>query len=503
MNQTFSKTFTLSLLCTINLSASAQNIQDTTSPYINPQRDCMTEGMINPEGKEYRYLFSKDCRVVHVLPPAKMDQDIKTETMNLNGCDGVSAAQKTLNSQAGLVDLMQDELMKIEVQLSKSTNANDEKRLREKADRVAKKLAEYSKVYQDSVQNFEKNYGKTPGAKFSIYMNGDITHSELNGIRALNLANLRQQRTIERHTVGPDGAPKVEREVIYDTSTLRTAQIDNSIYSFIYDIPDTRIKNGGVIYSNIPGLQHLEQPGAEKGVIHVKASGGISGEVYMSLPAICPNTKKTNGKYQLDQAKDPFFTVNRTFYVQQMFAQGYQATLNVKKVVDEVAKSVTRSTEGNFQKSNVFAQTFDGDFENIMEFVWVSDFENGKGADFKAIREIKGQVAATLIDDYISKLVSAGVLNIQKTPTTERAQGGHVDETRVANRCWTEKDGGLSGLLGRRHQVCADYTYSVKVWRDGITEDDIRKSLTLDGQTKDSMSVNMMAPFYFTTAFRN
>lgn len=474
---------------------------DITSPAINPQRECMSEGMINPPDKNYRYLFSNDCRVVHVVPPEVLKQEIKGEGIGLRGCEGVAKLEDTINSLESMVGEAYDRARKYLAQASQETSPREAKRLRDKAEAEQADAKTYAADLQAAQDRLASTYGRTPGAKFAIVLRSDIDARDLNELRALNFANLNRTKVIEVHKTGPDGKPIVETSTVTETSTLRPAKIGLSIFSLLYKVPKNIGTNGGVISTNIPGLQYLEQA-QQEGVIHVRASGGLTGELIMNLPLACEHSKKDEaGKIVLDSETDPFFIVNRTFNVQQMFAQGYTAELRVDKVVDQITKAVITDKEFGFKKSVVFNPSLMAKIDQIVKFEWTDGWDNGKNSSLEQILEIKRAVGAKLIDDYVEKLKAAELIDTKKDPGVPPANGGYVDEARTANRCWTERDGGLSGMLGRRHTVCGDYTYTVKVWKDGVTEEEINRRLTLQGVTGDSMQINTMAPFTYSTTF--
>lgn len=509
MKSSFSKAIGLSLLWSIanvtpTFADTSENGVDYTSPYINPQRDCLTEGMINPEGKDYRYLFSRDCRVVHVLPPAVLPQNIRSEGVNLHACSGMNATRNTMNNIDLTIDDLSQRIRDLETKLD-TARPSEVKTIEAKIASLQTRIAGYNNAKQEAKTRFDRDFVKLPGAVFSIVLDGDISQNEVLQLRALNAANLQRRRTVIREYIDEKGQKRTQTEEVLDLSVLRPAQIQNSYFSFIYNVPDDAGVNAGIIKTDIPGLQYLEQPAPKTGVLHVKANGGISGKVIMSVTTACDYVKPdpVTKKPVFDDKVDPFFTVNRSFGVQQLFGQGYVATLKVNKVIDQITNHTITHTNEGFKKSSVFLPSITADVSEVMDFQWTSEFDNGKNIDLTQVQALKASVAAKMVDDYIDKLVQQKILTIKDDSKVDPVNGGHVDEIRQGHRCWTEKDGGLSGLLGRRHQVCGDFTYTVKVWRDGITEDEIRRHLSLAASEKDVMQVHTTAPFYFTTAFAN
>lgn len=473
---------------------------DFVSPYINPQRDCLTEGMITPEGKNYRFLYSRDCRVVYVMPPAIMAQSIQAQGVNLQACKDVASRRQTIHNIESTADGLSARIRALEESLEKA-KPSEEKVIEEKIRKTQERLNAYMANLEANRARFNQDFGGLPGAIFSVALDGDITANDLNELRAMNLANLNRRRTIIEKEKGPDGKENIKQYEVVDTSALRVAPMAQSYFSFLYNIPDKALSNGGIISSDIPGLQPLEQTGSNTGVLHIRASGGVTGKVIMSVTTACDQTKIEKGKPIFDESTNPFFTVNRTFMVQQMFAQGYEASLKVDKVIDQITKhTITHKNEG-FQKSSIFLPSIKADVSEILDFAWTSEFDGGKNISVDKILEIKQSVASKLVDDYIERLVKEKMLTVQMDPKVEAANGGMVNETRTGHRCWTEKDGGLSGVLGRRHQVCGDFTYTVPVWRDGITQEEIRRKFDLKVTETDSMLVNMTTPFYYTTSF--
>lgn len=497
--------FSVSFLACVATAASvhAVEVADYTTPNINPQRDCLTEGMINPANKEYRFLFSRDCRVVHVLPPPVMAQNIKPQGVNLQACGGLKSSRDSIATQEAKLADAEVRLLNYERAIEKASSKSEERRLTAKIKDLTERLTGYRKVLEESQAALDKHYGSTPGAEFSILMGGNISPTELNELRGLNLANLSRKKIIVEKTIGPDGKENVKTTEVREESALRPAAIGNSYYSFVYNVPKDAIANGGVISSDIPNLQYLGQKDASySGVIHVKSNGGISGKVVLALTLACDHTgKDPEGNLVLKEETDPFFTVNRTFEVQQMFSQGYVASLNVDKVVSQISKFTVNHTEQGFKKSSVFTPVINANVDELINFEWTTEFDTGKAASFEQISAIKTSVAEKLVDDYLENLEKEQLITKKADPVVDPVQGGYIDESRMGHRCWTEKDGGLSGLVGRRHEVCGDFTYVVKVWKDGVTEEDINRSLTLHGSTTDIMKINTVTPFYFTTAF--
>lgn len=499
MNKNLTKLITVSFL--LNGLSTAAFAQDFTTPYVDPSQDCASEGMNNPEGKNYRYLYSRDCRVVHVLPPPSQPQNIKAKGLNLQACRALKSSRNTLESLEQSINDGHERIRKYEMALEKAS-PSESKVLQTKIKEQSERLAQYLKAQTDHDAKFEKLYVQTPGAEFAIYMDSGISQNDLNQLRGMNRSNLLHKRTIVEKTIGPDGREQVKTYDTVEESALRVAPISQSYFSFIYNVPADAGKNGGVISTNIPNLQYLDQPGAVGGVIHVKANGGVSGKVIMSLTTACDRVKAdATGTLQLDENTDPFFTVNRTFFIQQMFSRGYKASLKVDKAVEQITKFTSQHTNQGFKKSTLFAPSIKADVHELLNFEWTTHYDDGKTDIESKVLEIKTAVAQRLVDNYIENLVKAGVLTAQPDKVVDPATGGYVDETRTANRCWTESDGGVSGFFGGRHRVCSDYTYVVKVWRDGMTDEEIQRSLKLNVDASDSMTVNSMAPFYFTTAF--
>lgn len=470
---------------------------DNTSPAINPQRSCMAEGMINPPDKNYRYLFSNDCSVVHVVPPEVLPQKIKGEGIGLRACEGLATLEGSINRLQVAREEASSRSYKFFADSNKTNDPREARRLREKAESEQRVLNLIKAEIEDAQNRLRATYGRAPGARFAIILRSDIDARDLSEIRNFNQSNLIDKKVIETRENGK----VVDRREETEIRALRPAKIGQSVFSLLYKVPKNIDDDGGILSTNIPGLQYLEQD-QQEGVIHVKASGGVSGELIMNQRLACQHAKTdSSGKIVLEEDTDPFFVVNRTFTVQQMFSQGYVAELRVDKVVDQITKSVINHTDQGFKKSVVFHPSLTARIDQIVDFNWTEGWDSAKNASLEEIFEIQKSVAAKLIDDYIERLRTANLIEIKPDPATPAATGGLVDETRNANRCWTERDDGVMGKLGRRHTVCSDYTYLVKVWKDGATNDEINRRLTLHGKTTDTMLINTMVPFSYSTAF--
>jgi hypothetical protein len=480
---------------------------DNTSPYINPNRTCITDGMNTPEGKAYRFLYSRDCSVVYALPPPVMYQNIKSQGVNLEACSSMKEAKKSNDTLSKIISEGRNRLSIYEEQLEKATSKSEEQRLQAKINDLNNRLEKYQKVSAEADANYEKNFGQVPGAVFSIVLDSDVSQNDLNNLRGMNNSNLHPIRWVDDYVKDENGNRKFTgRHAEADNYTLRTAPVQYSIFSFIYNVPADATHNGGIISTDIPNLQYLEQSPEggtpHTGVIHVQSNGGVSGKVIMSLTTACDKTKADeSGRLKLDEDTDPFFTVNRTFEVQQMYAQGYEASLKVNKVVDSIISNVSHDKGNTFEKFQAFTPVITANISDILDFHWIDERANTESSKFKDVLIVQQAVAAKLVDSYLDDLVKAGIIEIQKIPSIENAKGGYVDETRVGTRCWSERNGGLSGFFGGSHQACGNYTYSVKVWKDGVTVQDVRSSLTLNAVKSDRMIADTMAPFRYTTAF--
>lgn len=499
MNKDFLKTVSLSVMLAASTIAHAE--LDNSSPYINPNRTCLTEGLMTPAGKDYRFLYSRDCHVVHILPPTVMPQSIKSQGVNLQACSAMKLAQESNGTLVKIIREAQARIATYEEALEKTSSKAEEQRLQKKITELNSRLEGYRKVSLESEANYQKNYGQVPGAVFSIVMDGSISQTDLSFLRGMNSSILNKTKTVERTTTDAKGNVTTETKEVPDISSLRPAQIDFSVFSFIYNVPEDAVKNGGIISTDIPDLEYLQQ-GGHKGVIHVLSNGGVSGKVIMSLTAACEFAKiDEKGDLRIKEDTDPIFTVNRTYEVQQMYAQGYTASLNVNKVVNAITSSVSHEKGNTFEKSQTFTPIIDANLSEIMDFKWFDERSDSQSTSFKEIRVIQEAVAQKLVDSYLEDLLKAQVIEFEKPPKVEPAKGGYIDETRVANRCWSQSDGGVSGWFGGSHTVCGNYNFVVKVWKDGVTIEDVKSKLTLNAVKTESMMANTMAPFKYTTAF--
>jgi hypothetical protein len=478
----------------------ADNPAPYNNPYVDPAQDCMSQGMISPESANYRYLYSKDCKVVYVLPPPVMKQDIKSEGINLQACGDLDKANHAVSELYGLLDDLATRLRGFESQMDKAKTDADAARIQAKIDSLTKRKEGYEKNLKDLLQARFENFGKVPGMISSVTMVGNASPNELNLVRALNYANLHRKTKVE---VKDNNGKVINTYYTDEESSLRPAPISSSLYSFIYKTPSAADPSESeVVSTDIPGVEILSQQGAKTQTIHVRANDVVSGKLRMSLIYACEHAKKdAAGKSQIDDSTDPLFTVNRTFEVQEMFGQGYTAKLRIDKVVDQITKTVTTDTDHGFKKSVLFVPIIKEHVDQIIDFRWDTEFAAAGNIGIEKVLDIQKAVAAKFVDNYIENLVNAKLVTIEEEPNVTPAAGGTVDDVRTANRCWTEKDGGLSGMFGGRHTVCGDYQYVVKVWHDGVTETEINKNLTLNVDETEQMKINTTVPFSFTTAF--
>ncbi|MBX3022677.1 MAG: hypothetical protein KF799_13475 [Bdellovibrionales bacterium] len=497
-------------LCS-SFTAQAEDSKTPSAPYIEPSRKCMAEGMINPPGKDYNYLYSKDCRVVYVLPPAKVKQSYRSEgNANIRLCKGVKSRMNALTTLENAHDALASQRRKWDERWQAATSTAQKTKIQAEIDHLTKQMAGYQEEISIGMKSLTDTYGNRPGATLSITMDSEISQSDLNELRAYNQANLRQTRTVVEKVVDAAGNPVLDengrpKERTYDVteiSSLRKAPISKSIYSFVYYAPVNSEKDSGILSTSIPGLEVLQQEGAKTRTAHVRGGDVVTGEVLLSLIGICNSViDQPDGKSVIDFKKAPIFVVNRNYEVQQMFAQGYVAELKIDNLIGQIVDQVTTNNNQGFTKSANFNHVINEKVDELVDFQWTTEYENPGNINLAQVLEIKKGVAALLIDDYFEKLEKLGILSKVSPSELPPAVGGNVTETRVANRCWTEKNGGISGFFGGRHSVCADYTYTVQVWHDGITTEKLSNLLRANIRSVDRMEVHQMAPFSFSTAF--
>jgi hypothetical protein len=475
---------------------------DSTAPYIYPGQKCPTDKMLSPEGKSFRYLFSKDCRVVHVLPPAQMPQAISAQPIDLTGgCEHYLDLREQSRKTAQRRNKIRDQLDDL---LQQKLNAKTEKEQKKIEARIASLETDFEKVKVDlaDIQAELKASGRHQAVRFVVNVSDEVSPNDLARVRAINANILVQPVTTKIIEKKPDGSTTESETTSYIESSVRAAPIHSSIYSFRFYAPDA-LYNGGVLSTSIPGLAYLQQKDGQEGILHVQSSGGVSGELIMSREAVCPRTKVVDGEYVLDDLKDPFFQISRQFAVNQMYGRGYTASLRTERAIELISKKLIESKENGFQKSVTFTPTLKGKVDSLIDFRWTEEFQNNDPQTLEAIYKIKVSVAADLIDELFDKLVESGALQIKQDPVVDPSEGGYIDKTQTAHRCWTEKKGGLSGITGGRRTVCSDFVYTVKEWKDGITHEDINKSLNILSEIQDHVVINTVTPFYFNTIFSN
>jgi hypothetical protein len=476
--------------------------QNQTAPYINPDKECLTEAMINPPGKDYRYLYSKDCRVVYVLPPAVEGQEIHGQAVNIQACQGYNASVASITALENTINAAEEIRLKYENEIQETTSPSKVKILKEKLDSLNGRLSQYRVEREQAVKANEQIYGQMPGAVFSILLDSSISQSELNDIRALNAANL--NRIIEVQEKDRDAQGNEITRTTYKTeiSSLRPVPVSSSIYSFDYISPKNGNFQGGLISTSIPGLEALEQVGAKTTTIHVRGGDVVTGKVIMSLPTVCPYAQKNEqGQFQVDPGQlDPFFTVNRTLEVQEHFTRGFTASLKLDQVVEQITNFVSTQTDQGFQKSQLFEPIISTDSTKLIQFQWDEGYQEGPNTPLEKVIGIYNEVTADFINSYFNDLVKAGIVSVEEPPKQEPTHGGYVDENRTGRRCWNNSRS-VFGVRISGGSGCADYVYTVKVWKDGITQEELRKRLTISGDYSKSVHANEATPFYFTTAF--
>ncbi len=476
---------------------------DSTAPVINPAQSCMSEGMNNPPGKTYGFLYNKDCSVVHVLPSRIENPKVQVwPSANLQLCDGLKAHIQSFNDLNKRINKLQLQTEVLEEKLTENLKESEFERISKQVQSLDKKRRELE-FDAMAMRKETAQFGKIPGATISVFLNNSITQEELNYLRALNHSNLVQKIKRVDRSLDENGNEVISEREEYKISSLRPAQISSSLYSFSFYSLDQENPTNSIISTTLPGFEVLEQMESHQSVAHVRAGDVVTGEVVMSLLGVCDSVvEDENGRPSIDlSGQSSPLTVNRTYGVNQVFTQGYEAKLDVDSIADQIISHVTHHKNSGFTKSSEFSNTIDTMVDSLIDFKWDSDSDNSQILSIDKVLEIKKEVSAHLIDNYFSKLVEQGILKIENPTSLPPAQGGMVPETQLAHRCWTEKRGGFSGLIGKRRQVCADYTYTVNVWKDGFTTEELKNHLTMNHQYIDRMTVNRATPFYYTTTF--
>ncbi len=463
-----------------------EQFADSLVPVVNPNSECPATRLGTPEGMvPYTFLNTKSCHSILVMPPTKVQQGITARPHpNLNLCKSFKAASDN-------IDAIDSHIKNTDAQIEKlSLTETDDPVLFEKIEKMISTLEKRRQRFIDQKKQANvdlKDYDDVVGAEFHVTLDSSVKSADLN-----TLAN---STSIP---IANEGRFPTLPDVLYIRPRFTPATIQNSIFSFDYYSPKNDENASSIYKSNIPGLQILQQEGSDFGTAHVKAKNGLSGFVSMRLSGVCGyEVKNDNGSFDLIEDGNPIFVVNQTYEVQQQFEYGYVASLEVDNVITKIVDESIYSENEGFTKTQIFENTINGDLDSVLKFHWTANHNSEEhNYDSEMVQEVKTAAFADIVDNLFDRLVDAEILEIVPPSEVDNAQGGHLDVSKVGTRCWIERK-----WWGRRRKKCANYTYKVKEWRDGITEKELTTTLNINFKNSEEVKVKAMTPFYFTTTF--
>jgi hypothetical protein len=255
---------------------------------------------------------------------------------------------------------------------------------------------------------------------------------------------------------------------------IQKANIQDSIYSFNF-INEAIEKNQPLILSTtIPGLEALNQVGASQTrVAHVMSAGPISGQIQLSLNAVCGN-----GEDEPDDASiGSILVVNRVYNIPTISEYGYKATLDVKRITSAIGERISSSTNHGYtlrQINNiVYSNQFKDDFH--IEF-----YEGHEPDSPLQIQEISDNALDRLVNRYITELEDSNLIEVTGYEEHIPAQGGMVMVQQTGRTCKRKWYGS---------KRCWDTVYNVQKWVDGYSELQVNEYSSVQLHFTESMNV--------------
>lgn len=455
-------------------------------PVVNPATDCQYTKVETPSGvKEYDFLKNSDCSAYFALPPAVGKKEFEiAPSASLRLCKTYNLEHDyIIELRSTLFDLLK-KLRSLESKMPK--DAEEAEFLESQKQSVRESMADIDKMAREANAKIVETYANIEGARIAVHLDSRISVEDL--------IRYSYENEITKVLISQDG-----EQIAYPYRPYFVpASINKSIYSFAYVTP-TQSGTDSIISTTIPGLEILQQNGGNIGTAHVKGGDLITGEVVLSLLGTCLGAQENaDGSFSIaDSNKNAVLAVNRTYEVQKQFRYGYDAVLKNNEFIKQVVEETFMSKNKGFTKEQVFDVVSTVTLDSFMEFRWDSNYSSEEHKfNGEMIMDIKKGLFTMFADDYFEALVKTGKLEVVEATEIAEAKGGYVDVDQVGTKCWNETK------WFRRSRKCANYTYKVKEWTDGITEKDLTTVLDIGGVYREKVTVNEMIPFYFTTIFK-
>lgn len=474
------------------ISASAQlNPLEPTEyvPVVNPGSRCQYSKINKPDGiRDYTFLRNSDCTAYFALPPAIAKKEVEFVPIDsLRFCKDKREEEDFIEQISESKKIILAKYTDLNSKVPK--NPKEAQYLQEQKDKAMEDLKNIDAFMMEKQKEFFQLYGKIEGAQVIINLDSRVIDEEL--------TDLSYENEFLKEIINDKGETVT---IVPFRPFFLPAKVSKSIYSFSYRSPEKRFGSDSIISSNIPGLEILQQEGSTLATAHVKGGDVISAELNLSLIGACGGAvEMPDGSFEIiDTNKQATLVVSRSYEIQQQFKYGYKASLITDNVINQIVEEVITSDNKGFTKKQVFENVMTADLKSYLSFEWDSNFSaEGHNVDGELIMEIKTAVFAKYVDDYFDQLVASDQLEIIEPTEVEEVEGGLIDVDKVGTHCWTE-----TKWLIKKTRKCADYTYKVKEWKDGITDKELKTKLTINAKFEETVSVNEMVPFYHTTIFK-
>ncbi len=452
---------------------------DQTVPSMNPSKNCRVKGASHIDGiRDYNFLNSDDCQTIFVRPELVGQQLIDYRiSSNLDLCEAVNLSeQQVVEIRRGITDEHAHirRLQKIE-----TTNPTKIKKIQAEIERRIGYINWLEEQEEKTLNDKDKNYGEIPGATFSISVDARILPDDLYEIR--------QNNPYEFIFEGPNGKP----EIGYKFPDVREANIVDSYYTFFYRKSSEREKWQSVLSSNSP--LELAKESQRTGIVHVLANEGMQLQAVLNLPSICLGAyldEEMNWQLKNDSQK-PIFTISRQYTVHQRAAYGYSVALKNNAVVDRIMNHLATNDNSGFTLDDLFLNEIKHDMNEYLDFTWTSQM----GSDAlqfspQKVKELKIDLFATYIQNYMDSLLANGVLEIMDSRPVNKVADGMAFSANGDTECFSSP----------LDKMCYQSVYRLTNWK-GLTPDQLRASLTVNQSFAKTVGVNHMEPFTYNSYF--
>jgi hypothetical protein len=426
--KTNKKALSVGLLAAL-MGLGAQNVKAEdanlgTMPYLHPHR---CNNLIDTDG--YDVYWSHNCEIAYIAPNAEAQAE---HHVNLSG--GISQCDSYQNLNTSLTTITDSIAKNTELANIELTKGNIKG-----SQKYAEDLKELTEQYQ-MINSIYANTAIIEGANVKSYFRNDISSDDITKIITKNQKVLFNMEKSER----PD---------------FQVLPLTNSIYSFsLYRGDGVAKQFPSILTTNIPALEVLTQVGSSLPTAHVKLDGSAVAETKLSLNGACPMVEKVDSAWKVKaNANQTFITVNRSYDVEMKAGYSLTATLDTHITNTVVETLIKEAKNHNLTKTQIYNRTLD--LDGMQATIVELDTDIPLTNDEKTL--ITADVQQRLLDRYLAIYEKKGTLTSMRPVEVVAPDGGNIDVTYWATRCWSHH-GFFHSSSG-----CYDYSYQVPEWNDG------------------------------------